>query len=86
MNLLYFHRICLRTLSVTYGYRFSKSKFAKTIRHILKVKKNSDRARFHLSKNIFTFNFCQVVYDTFDSKTSSKYGPSTEANSMKEQY
>ena len=47
--------------------QFSKSKFSKSTQQIFKVKKDSDRARFSLSENIFNLNFCRVVFENFDS-------------------
>ena len=46
--------------------QFSKSKFSKTTRQILKVRKDSDRTKFTLLENIFTLNFCRVVFENLD--------------------
>ena len=66
--ILYFHRIFILTVSVPYRNQFSVSKFSKTTRQILNVKKDSVRARFTLPENIFIFNFCRAVFENFDSK------------------
>ena len=41
---------------------------------------------FTLSENIFTLNFCRVVFENFDLQIWSKYGSGTKTNSMEEQY
>ena len=67
LNTVLFHRICLRTVSIPCRNQLSVSKFSKNTRQILKVKKDSDRARFTLSENIFALNFCLVFFKNFDS-------------------
>ena len=47
----------IESISVPYRNQFSKSKFSKTTRHMLKLKIDSDRARFTLSENVFTIKF-----------------------------
>ena len=58
----------LRIVSLPYRDQFSKSKFSKTTGQILKVKKDSNRARYTLPENICTLNFCRLVFENFDSK------------------
>ena len=84
--ILYFHRICFRTVSTSYHYQFSELKFSKATRYILKVKQDSDRARFALSENILTLNICRLVFESFDSKILLKYDSGTETYSMEAQY
>ena len=83
--MLYFHRI------VPYLNQFSLSKLSKTNRQKIKLKQDSDRASFTLSENIFTLNFCRMVFEYFASKILSKfikvrYGSGATTSSVEVQY